>query len=143
MRREGKTKLRLDMTIMEIMLEMSEGNPGAASVLMQILDKGEKIDPQGMFGGLGAILDLDTHGIYGPRIWMLFKDVCKQDLVSMLAVLRADQLGQLAGCTDAAIDHAIDNYGEGLDIPKIVAAVKEQLEDFGKTADSTAEEIPS
>jgi hypothetical protein len=126
------TKIKLEMSMMDILMVMSDGNPGAATVLMQLLKDGSKIDPQDIFGGLGTIMALDTHGIYGPRIWMLYKDVCKEDLTSLIAVLRADQLGQLAGCNDAAIDHAIDNYGEGLDLPKIVEAVKTELEDFGK-----------
>jgi hypothetical protein len=139
----NNTRLKLDMSLMDIIMILSEGNPGAVSVLAQIIKEAPKIDPQDAFGGLGCLLALDTHGIFGPRIWMLYKDVCNQDLTSMLAILRADQLGQLAGCSDAAIDHAIDNYGEGLDIPAIVAAVKDRLEDFGKTADSPTEEVPA
>lgn len=127
------------MSMMDVMMCMSDGNPGAMSVLIRLLKEAQLIDPQDVFGGLGTIMSLDTHGIYGPRIWMFYKDVCKQDLMSMIAVLRADQLGQLAGCSDKAIDHAIDNYGAGLDIPAIIEAVKKQLVEFDKGGPTTYE----
>jgi hypothetical protein len=36
---------------------------------------------------------LDSLGIYGPNVWVIFKDVCEQNHARMLAVLRATQLG--------------------------------------------------
>jgi hypothetical protein len=38
---------------------------------------------------------LDSLGIYGPNVWVIFKDVCEQNHARMLAVLRATQLGML------------------------------------------------
>jgi hypothetical protein len=35
---------------------------------------------------------LDSLGIYGPNVWVIFKDVCEQNHARMLAVLRATQL---------------------------------------------------
>jgi hypothetical protein len=35
-------------------------------------------------------------GIYGPNVWVIFKDVCEQNHARMLAVLRATQLGMLS-----------------------------------------------
>jgi hypothetical protein len=32
---------------------------------------------------------LDSLGIYGPNVWVIFKDVCEQNHARMLAVLRA------------------------------------------------------
>jgi hypothetical protein len=71
---------------------------------------------------------MDTHGVYGHRIWMLYKDVCGENIENMLAVLRACQLGII---TDQTMNHAIDNYGDGLDVPAILGKVKEQLTEFG------------
>jgi len=114
---------------MDAIVKLSDGNPGAVVVLAECLKRGEEIDPDSAFGGLGPIFDFDTLGIYGPRIWMLFKDVCGQDLRIMLAVLRAHQLGFLR---ESELNQAIDNYGEGIDIPALVAKVEHRLPKFQK-----------
>ncbi len=123
------SKIQLTDTAPDILVKMSEGNHGAVSVLIRMLKEGEAIDPQSFMGGLGAILGLDTHRIYGSKIWMLYKDVCGQDLVKMMAVLRACQLGKL---TERAMLHAIDNRGEGLDLVEILETVKAELEEFDR-----------
>lgn len=89
--------------------------------------KRRKIDTDAAFGGFANIMDLDTLGIYGSRIWMLYKDVCKEKLYKMIAVLRSWQLGFVSA---SAINHAIDNYGEGLDVSECVVKVTEQLKGF-------------
>lgn len=124
----GKERIGLNDSGMDIIIKMSDGNPGAMTVLMRMMKEGGGIDPQGFAGGLGAILGLDTHGIYGSKIWMLYKDVCKENLESTLAVLRACQIGKLR---ESDMLHAIDNYGKGIDVEAIVTGVKKQLPDFG------------
>jgi hypothetical protein len=124
----AKERIGLKDTTMDTVLKMSEGNPGALRVVMDMMKDGGAIDPDSWAGGLGAVLGLDSHGIYGSRIWMLYKDVCKEDLVSMLAVLRACQLGHIS---EATLHQAIDNYGQGIDLDEVVAGVKEALPRFG------------
>lgn len=125
-----KERIQLDMSMIQVVVTMSEGNPGGMTVCADALKHGKFIDPDSAFEGFGVLLDLDTHGIYGSRIYMLWNDVCKRNLAHMMAVLRADQMGQLAGCSDRVIQHAIDNYGEGLDLPAVLAAVKAELPNF-------------
>ena len=119
-----------NMTVFDVIKVMCGGNPGAMSVCAQLLENVSKIDPMSAIGGLGAIMMLDTMDIYESRIWMFYKDVCHEDLGVMCAVMRAYQLGQLEGCTLETINHAIDNYGKGLDLKKIVDAVQKQLPSF-------------
>jgi hypothetical protein len=45
---------------------------------------------------IGPVMLLDSLGIYGPNVWVIFKDVCEQNHARMLAVLRATQLGMLS-----------------------------------------------
>jgi hypothetical protein len=123
-----KERISLNDGILDIMMKMSDGNPGAITVLTRMVKEGGAIDPVNVFGGYSGILSLDTHGIYGSRIWMLYKDVCGEDLVKTLGVLRACQLGF---ASESAINHAIDNYGQGLDVANLVQKVKEQLPEFG------------
>jgi hypothetical protein len=125
------------MSIQDAIMAVSEGNPGAASVCCQALTHGKVIDPDSAFGGFGLILFFDSCGIYGSRIWMLYKDVCKGHLGTVFAIDRGYQLGQLAGAGTAAINHAIDNYGEGLDLTAIVAAVQAELPNFNLEGKAT------
>lgn len=123
-----KERIKLSDSTMDIISKMSEGDTEAVAVLMQMLAEGDKIDPQSWSGGLGAILCLDSHQIYGRRIWMLHKDVCEEDLTKTLAILRACNLGELR---DIEMQHAIDFDGEGIDVDELVSIVKKQLPKFG------------
>ena len=124
-----RSKIGLNDTVQDTLIKLSEGNPGALSVCMQIMAKGSQIDPDAFGGGLLMLLSLDDLGIYGSRIWMLYKDVCGTDLTDTLGVLRGHQLGFI---TSGTLNHAIDNRGDGLDIEDVVSKVRERLPDFGK-----------
>lgn len=114
-------------TLMDVFVNMSDGNPGAVTVLMELYDKTPEIDPLSALGGLGAIMWLDTFGIYGPRIWMLYKDVCGQDIAKTNWMIRACQLGVIS---EQEFNHRIDNYGrEGID--EIIEKVFDQLSYYG------------
>ena len=121
------SRIQLTDTVPEAITKMVDGNPGALNVLMRCLKDGGQIDPDSAMGGMGVILSLDTLGIYGSRIWMFYKDVCGEDLSTMLAMTRAHQLGLVS---EVLLNRAIDNYGEGLDIRALGAAVKEYLPNF-------------
>lgn len=88
-----EVKIKLTDTPMSAIAKMSDGNPGAATVLMHMLTEGGKIDPDDFMGGLGAIMALDSHAIYGTDIYVLHSDICGKELAKTLAVLRAVQLG--------------------------------------------------
>lgn len=87
------SKIQLTDTRMDIAMKMADGNPGAINAIMQIMEKGAEVDPQGMMGGLGAILGLDTLEIYGSAIYVLWSDKCGNDTRRLLMLLRAHQLG--------------------------------------------------
>jgi len=120
----------LNMTGTDILIAMADGNPGAITACMTLMEDAERVDPDSVLGAMSPIFALDTLGIYGSRIWMLYKDVCKQDTARVLALLRAHQLGQIAGVTSRALNHAIDNRGDGIDVDAALAAVKQRLPAF-------------
>lgn len=64
-------KITGDMSIITMVKTMSNGNPGAFSVLMKMLSK-----PTGLLD----ILSLDSMDIRGEKIWLLFNDCCNQDM---------------------------------------------------------------
>ena len=89
-------RLSLEDSLSQIISKLSEGNPGAGTVLSHVLNYAGGIDPRDAGGGFGPLLSLDTLGIYGSDIWLLYKDVCKENLTWFVGVLRAVQLGQVS-----------------------------------------------
>lgn len=67
-----KDRVKVHMDIAEIITVLSDGNPGAVSVLIKWLET----DPLALMG----ILTLDSKRLYGSRIWVVYKDVCGEDL---------------------------------------------------------------
>jgi len=87
---ETMTRIKGNETIKGVVAKMAEGNPGAITVMMGILREEKGMGP---LGPLGVLLDLDTLGLYGSDIWILYKDLCGENLVLMLGVMRAYQMG--------------------------------------------------
>jgi hypothetical protein len=126
-----KPRIKITMSFAEVVKALSRTddggyNPGAVSVLTQIVAYASQIDPDDCFGPLGPMMGLDNLDCYGSRIWMLYKDVCGQNTHAMLGVLRAVQLGFT---TDWEVNAAIDRKTT-LDIPALLAQVKERLPNF-------------
>jgi hypothetical protein len=117
------------ITPQDIIILLADGNPGALTVMMQILMKADVIDPDNELGSIVYLLDLDRLNIWGSRIWMLYKDVCGENITKTLAVLRANQLGLIA---DDPIHYAIDNHGLGLDSDQMLMIVKNKLPQFAR-----------
>lgn len=122
-----KSRIELTDTTQSAIVKMAEGNPGALSALVDIVNTTPHVDPDNLFGGIGVIMSLDTLRIYGPRIWMLYKDVCKQNANRAIGLLRANQLGLLH---DIDLHDAIDNNGVGIDQDELLKQVCEKLERF-------------
>ena len=128
----SKVRIQGSDSIMNAIIKMSDGNPGAMSVCMRLLNEGHKIDPDDFMGGFGNVLSLDTHNIYGERIWMLYKDVCGEDLTTMIGLLRGVQLGFMP--VHELKQSVEGTYGSMDDqrISGILAQVRERLPAFAK-----------
>lgn len=123
------SKIDLKDNMQNVVIKLCMGNVGALQVCMDIFKQAKIIDPYGALGGLGVLLSLDDMEIYGSHIWILYKDICKQNLVDMLAVLRAKQLGYIYA---ESIKHAILNRGQGVDVKNCYVQVKKRLPNFAK-----------
>ena len=122
----------LEMTTTDILVAMAGGNPGALTAMMDILQSGAEVDPDDALAPLGAIFGLDTLGVHDSHIWILYKDICQQNVLNMIGVLRAIQLGQISGASVLkAIAIEEDRGSHGLDVDEIVSGVKERLPRFG------------
>lgn len=111
------TRINYNMSAIQMLVAMADGNPGAVSVMTQMLQKGNEIDPEAMLGGgLMAILDLDTMGVYGSDIWVLYKDICGESVPMTIGLLRAVQMGIIG---ESVLKQAIqDERQQTLSLPE-------------------------
>lgn len=67
-----REEIKLDTSAMDLIVSMSEGNPGAVTVIAQLLKDKDM--------GLIFLLNLDDMNIRGTQIWVGYKDYCKEDI---------------------------------------------------------------
>lgn len=125
------SKLTLEMNGMDIIVQMSDGNPGAASVCMELVAVNQHIDPNSALGSFGTIMFLDELGIYGSDIWSLYKYVCYEKVGTMIAIVRAVQLGFLAKAD--LIAKIKDPMSDPLNVDDLVEKVIGKLDKFNIT----------
>lgn len=87
------SRIQFTDAVEDALVKLTEGNPGALRVCLEVLKEGARIDPDNALGSMGSLLMLDTYRVYGPDIWIQYKDVCHGDLTTFLASIRARQLG--------------------------------------------------
>lgn len=121
-------RIKLTDSILDVVVNLSDGNPGAVRVLTELMAASPKVDPQSAFGPLAPLLDLDNLDIYGPKIWIFFKDVCGKDIVNMLAAMRAVQLGLMP---ETKIKNAVATMSP-LDCQEILKGVMVRLDQFNR-----------
>lgn len=63
--------LNLEMPVLDFLLTMAEGNPGAVMVLVKLLE---------IPGGFMLVLNLDDMNIRGTQIWVAYKAHCHESL---------------------------------------------------------------
>lgn len=68
-------------SIQDVLVLLSEGNPGAARVLVEIYKDG----PDGFL----ALMDLDDMNIRGSQIWLGYKDFAGQDLGKFISAIKS------------------------------------------------------
>jgi len=125
----AKTRIKLAMSIEDILEIMSDGNPGALQVCKELMTRSDQVDPETFSGGTSNLLMLDTLGIYGERIYLLWSKVCEKNIGKVIAVLRAYQFGHLAGVSPEALNLAVDTH-PSIDLDAVVKAVKSRIPSF-------------
>ena len=68
---------------------MSEGNPGALNVLMQLVNRSAKMELTNVCSLFDYFSRLDSLEVYGASIWILYKDICGEKIEVMVEVLNA------------------------------------------------------
>lgn len=124
-------RVSLNDSVKDIVIKMSDMNPGAIGVMMNIMNDTESIDQDCLIGGFGVIMTLDTLQIYGSDIWVLYSDICGKSMSKMIAVLRAVQLGLFSGETLRDAASRQDYSGKKMvPVEEIALKVKERLPNF-------------
>lgn len=116
--------------LIDNIVAMSEGNPGAMTVLSKMLTT--DIDPESVLGPIGSLLMLDNMDIYGSKIWILYKDVCNQSIEDTIGLLRACQMGIV---TWSFVTNAVDGIEpiSSDQLEEVIIRIKEELPGFGTT----------
>jgi hypothetical protein len=122
---------RLELTddIKTAIIKLCDGNPGALSVLIESVKQCEAIDPDNFIGPYGVMFGLDSVGIYGSAIWVLYKDVCGEDMVKLVGVLRGNQLGFVSSDELLAVSNTRGGKAT-IDVDNILKQVRERLPKF-------------
>ncbi len=74
-------ELHGSVTPMEVMVEMAEGNPGALTAIMAIINKDTAL-------GIIDLCHLDDMNMRGPQIWVGYKDYCGHDIDKFIDCIR-------------------------------------------------------
>lgn len=66
-------KISQDDGLQDVITKLSEGNPGAITSLTEVMNEREPLE------FFNFALKLDVLRIYGPDIWIGYKDYCDQN----------------------------------------------------------------
>jgi hypothetical protein len=83
---EPRKDIGLHDTGMDLLMTMSEGNPGALRVLSEMLT-----DPIGFM----QVLSLDDMNIRGTQIWVGYKDYCGEDILKFRECVKTRDPGMV------------------------------------------------
>lgn len=70
----------------DIIVKLSEGNPGAVNALCSLIKESKSIFPY--LNAFEYINELDKLGIYGTDIYVMWSDICKRDIAKMVDLLK-------------------------------------------------------
>lgn len=89
------SRISLSDGFQDVIIKMTDENPGAISALIALSNEVTDIDPDNDFGPFGPALSFDTYEIYGSSIYVIWNDKCFRESRKTLLLLKAVQLGIL------------------------------------------------
>lgn len=109
---------------MDLMVKMSEGNPGALMFCMELFKMGSR--------GVATLINLDDIGLYGDRLYMLWNDCCGRSAEKAIKVVKARNFGKLSN--QDILDRVAGAYGkpftdEELDVDDDLLEGEEDMEE--------------
>lgn len=135
-------RIQLEDSMTTIIIKLSDENLGAAICLMEVVKNARQIDPDSAMGEYGSLLLLDTFGIYGSNIHVLFTDICDKDVVKFIAVLRACQLGYISrDILKSAASRKDYSDQDLIPVDDLYNKVKERLPNFNSKKTNNEKDI--
>jgi len=136
-----KERIELTDSIQIAIAKMVDGNIGATTALIEIAKSTPIIDPQSALGPFSVLLALDRMGLYGSDIWIVYKDICKQDTLKVQTLFRAIQLGfyresDLLSLVQQDRRGLHSDQTKQVDFDDLLAKVQGQLTDFNKPSEA-------
>ena len=89
----------------ELLVKMADGNPGAIVMLLQLLEQGSRGDI--------AVYLLNAYGIKGSDLWVLYKDLCGENIekvINLVEVCPESRLVEACGKQDRSGKALIEEY---------------------------------
>lgn len=88
-----------------VLIKMSEGNPGAITVLMGLIGRD---DPSALM----TVLSLDDMNMRGGQIWVGYKDYCGEDIEKFAQCINDRDSGMVAVVNSECFVPGEEGYGE-------------------------------
>lgn len=123
----GNERIQLSMSLLDAVMTVAEGNPGAITAIAELMLVVERVDPTSALGKFGPLLTLDTYGVYGSDVWLLYKDVCGKNSKKVLLLLRCVQMGVIS---HAALSRAINDRVHTFDFEELLETLQKRLPEF-------------
>lgn len=100
------SKIKINDSVQDIVLKMSEGNPGALTTCFEII----KAKNNDIVQSIPIFLTLDNMKLYGSHLYMLWNDCCNRDIKEVLNVVEGFLKNKI---TKQDIEERIKNVGYG------------------------------
>lgn len=126
-----KNQLKLNNTLEQGIAVLSGGNPGAMVAILEVIKVMKKIDPINALGGFSILIDLDSMGINGSNIHILFKDICHSNPGKLITIMRARQLGYVDEDTIIKASKSRGMEVESFDFTALRIRIKKYLDSDG------------
>lgn len=98
------SRLELSDSGKDVILKMSDGNPGAITFMIQLLSSGHPTD-------MMIIVTLDALGIYGSKAYMVWNDICDKNLETVRLMMMNLSFGKITK------EHLLENLSQGRAVP--------------------------
>lgn len=107
------SKIKMNDSVQDIVLKMSEGNPGALTTCLEII----KAKNNDIVQSIPIFLTLDNMELYGSYLYMLWNDCCSRNIDDVLRVICCFAEGKI---TKNDIEERIKNVGFGKDFKDLI-----------------------
>ena len=78
---EERKEISLMDNFQELVMKMSEGNPGGFNVMMQMAKESQQ-------DAFMQVLSLDDMNIRGSQIWIAYKNFCNSDIKTLIECIK-------------------------------------------------------